>query len=426
MVPPAQVIGVGATYPNMSRLEYSSANSDVELAAPGYYALSTLSRHDLVARLDDGVRLVAEPAPQVDLAWPRPYRAQGSPSGTVTSQLVDCGLGDATCKGAKGKVCLMQRGVNFFCEKAAIGVRCGCAALVFFNRDDQPPCVTVTPGLYASAGSTCSNSTQMVPAVGINLQQGRALQLLLQQGKTVMATVSTPTPQEFAPQVRLLAAAGCLWLLLRINGAVPGLDLPAGGLRAHGSRQGGRPPCMWRAPLTAHPRALCQTSTCCSAAPQSEPYGYYLGSGASAALATGVAGIVWAASPGCPNAEIRAALAATALDLGAAGRDDEYGNGLVQAQAALAYLAEKGCRGGQPAGPKAGCPPPSASKGSPQGAKAARPPPAKATPQGSKAARPPPVKGSQPSPKPAPLPAGKPTSATRMPPPLKKAPSGRH
>ena len=51
-----------------------------------------------------------------------------------------------------------------------------------------------------------------------------------------------------------------------------------------------------------------------------------------------VAALTWSARPSATNAEVRAALTATAHDLGAAGRDVYYGYGLVQAKDALDYL----------------------------------------------------------------------------------------
>lgn len=54
---------------------------------------------------------------------------------------------------------------------------------------------------------------------------------------------------------------------------------------------------------------------------------------------SGVAALVWSNFPGKSNADIRNALEATARDLGAAGRDDYYGHGLVQAKAAYDLLA---------------------------------------------------------------------------------------
>ncbi len=51
-----------------------------------------------------------------------------------------------------------------------------------------------------------------------------------------------------------------------------------------------------------------------------------------------VAALVWSANPSWTNAEIREALNASAVDLGATGRDTIFGYGLVQAAAALDYL----------------------------------------------------------------------------------------
>jgi serine protease len=53
---------------------------------------------------------------------------------------------------------------------------------------------------------------------------------------------------------------------------------------------------------------------------------------------SGVAALVWSANPAWTNVQIRDALNATAMDLGAAGRDVYYGYGLVQAKAALDSL----------------------------------------------------------------------------------------
>jgi len=48
-----------------------------------------------------------------------------------------------------------------------------------------------------------------------------------------------------------------------------------------------------------------------------------------------VAALAWSVNPGLSNAQIRAILSSTATDLGARGRDDLYGSGLVQADAAV-------------------------------------------------------------------------------------------
>jgi subtilisin family serine protease len=68
--------------------------------------------------------------------------------------------------------------------------------------------------------------------------------------------------------------------------------------------------------------------------------GYEAWNGTSMATphVSGVAALLWSYKPGLTNAQIRAAMNNTALDLGAAGRDNSYGYGLVQACAAFKYL----------------------------------------------------------------------------------------
>ena len=67
-------------------------------------------------------------------------------------------------------------------------------------------------------------------------------------------------------------------------------------------------------------------------------YARYDGTSMAAPHAAGVAAVIWSAAPGKSNAQIRSALNATAQDLGAAGRDNSFGFGLVQAFAARNYL----------------------------------------------------------------------------------------
>lgn len=68
----------------------------------------------------------------------------------------------------------------------------------------------------------------------------------------------------------------------------------------------------------------------------------------------GVAALVWSYHSSCSNDQIRAALNASAKDLGAAGRDTAYGFGLVQAKAAVDYLNANGCSGGGTGGDTGG------------------------------------------------------------------------
>lgn len=72
--------------------------------------------------------------------------------------------------------------------------------------------------------------------------------------------------------------------------------------------------------------------------------GYELYDGTSMATphVSAVAALVWGSKPTATNAQVRAALQQTAEDLGAAGRDNYYGFGLVRAKAAITALAGSG------------------------------------------------------------------------------------
>lgn len=67
-------------------------------------------------------------------------------------------------------------------------------------------------------------------------------------------------------------------------------------------------------------------------------YAFFDGTSMATPHTSAVAALVWSHDPTWTNQQIRDALAATAEDLGAAGRDNAYGFGLIQAKAALDHL----------------------------------------------------------------------------------------
>jgi subtilisin family serine protease len=89
--------------------------------------------------------------------------------------------------------------------------------------------------------------------------------------------------------------------------------------------------------LVANKLGLPSTVASFSSKPDS---GYEAWDGTSMATphVSAVAALIWSAKTTRTNAQIRQALEATAEDLGAAGRDNYYGAGLVRAKAALDYL----------------------------------------------------------------------------------------
>ncbi|BDM64159.1 peptidase S8 [Shewanella sp. NFH-SH190041] len=79
-------------------------------------------------------------------------------------------------------------------------------------------------------------------------------------------------------------------------------------------------------------------------------YAYFDGTSMASPHVAGVAALVWSHHPQCSNTEIRNILRVTAEDLGAVGRDDLYGYGLVKAKDAVDYIAANGCTGGDGGG----------------------------------------------------------------------------
>ncbi len=75
---------------------------------------------------------------------------------------------------------------------------------------------------------------------------------------------------------------------------------------------------------------------------------YYNGTSMATPHVSAVAALVWSHHTGCSATEVRDALNASALDLDTAGRDVKTGYGLVQAKAAVDYLATQACGGGNP------------------------------------------------------------------------------
>ena len=72
-------------------------------------------------------------------------------------------------------------------------------------------------------------------------------------------------------------------------------------------------------------------------------YAYYDGTSMSTPHVSAVAALVWSYFPTCSGAQIRTSLTRSALDLGAPGRDDKFGYGLVQAKTAYDRIVNLGC-----------------------------------------------------------------------------------
>jgi serine protease len=77
--------------------------------------------------------------------------------------------------------------------------------------------------------------------------------------------------------------------------------------------------------------------------PALDGYDWFNGTSMATPHVSGVAALIWSYNPNWTNVQIRNALQATAKDKGAAGRDNYYGYGIVQAKAALESLCGPGC-----------------------------------------------------------------------------------
>ena len=77
-----------------------------------------------------------------------------------------------------------------------------------------------------------------------------------------------------------------------------------------------------------------KTGNGATAAVNATNYAYFDGTSMATPHVSAVAALVWSYRPTCSAATLRSALTATAMDLGAAGRDTRFGFGLVQALAA--------------------------------------------------------------------------------------------
>ena len=88
---------------------------------------------------------------------------------------------------------------------------------------------------------------------------------------------------------------------------------------------------------------LAQVGQQASAAVTSTSYDYKNGTSMATPHVAAVAALVWSYFPSCSAKQMRTTLNKSALDLGAAGRDHQFGHGLVQARAAYDRIALRGC-----------------------------------------------------------------------------------
>jgi len=239
------VISVGATTRDNQRASFSQYNDQVDLVAPGVDILSTVpSRLLILNKTTSFNRTVLRPVLMgysVDIPWKRLK---------TPLDIVYCGRGFEPCSNARNKICVIERGVTVFYEKALNCQRKGGIGVLIFNNE---------PGLiYGSLRPDGVDPGVRIPVLALSQDDGRIL-------------------------------------LRRI-----GTKITITSLRSS--------------------------------------YASSEGTSMSTPHVAGVAAKIWSIRPSCTNKQIREALEQSAYDLGDVGRDDQFGHGLVQAEAAYEYL----------------------------------------------------------------------------------------
>jgi len=149
----SSVISVAAVDSQNVRASFSQYNSQVELAAPGVAVLSTVPTGS-VSTASVTAGSLAPAAEPMD----------GSPRASASNKgIVNCGIGDGTCMGASGKICLIQRGTISFSDKVLNCQVSGGVAAIIYNNE--------AGALYGTLGGVATK----IPSVGITADAGTAV-----------------------------------------------------------------------------------------------------------------------------------------------------------------------------------------------------------------------------------------------------------
>ena len=97
--------------------------------------------------------------------------------------------------------------------------------------------------------------------------------------------------------------------------------------------------------------ALLSASSVTIDSPAGGSYAVFSGTSMATPTVAGAAALVWSNHPSCTGEEIRAALKASAQDIGAAGPDVDFGYGIAKAKDTSDYLTANPCGGGEPPPP---------------------------------------------------------------------------
>ncbi|WP_160152243.1 S8 family serine peptidase [Microbulbifer sp. ALW1] len=146
------VVSVAAVDSNKMVADFSQQTDQVELSGPGVDVLSSVP-------VGMGLSTTFSVAGNAIEA----SGMEGSPQGSASGALMDCGLGEAACADASGKVCLISRGNISFAEKVQACEAGGGVAAVVYNNE---------PGmLFGTLGETATG----IPSAGISDTDGATL-----------------------------------------------------------------------------------------------------------------------------------------------------------------------------------------------------------------------------------------------------------
>ncbi|GAB4189598.1 MAG: S8 family serine peptidase [Wenzhouxiangellaceae bacterium] len=161
------VISVAAIDEQLQHADFSQRTSQVELSGPGVHVLSTVPENT-----------GSEASASVGASSFIGDAMDGSPAGSASGALVDCGLGTSACAGASGAVCLIERGDVSFAEKVVACESGGGSAAIVYNNVAGP--------LLGTLGGEITG----IPSIGISQADGQAMLNQLGQNTTVTVEVS--------------------------------------------------------------------------------------------------------------------------------------------------------------------------------------------------------------------------------------------
>jgi subtilisin family serine protease len=146
------VVSVAAIDSTKTVAGFSQQNDQVELAAPGVAVLSSVP-------VGKGTEVTVD----VGGAFYEGQSLEGSPMGTASGPLFDCGTAELICSGAGGSVCLIQRGTNTFAEKVVACESGGGTGAIIYNNE---------PGNFSG---TLGETITSIPSVSVSDTDGAAM-----------------------------------------------------------------------------------------------------------------------------------------------------------------------------------------------------------------------------------------------------------